>query len=70
MNGADAVPVGGWRRSTRCGGGGDDCVEVLLGHETVWMRDSKDPVGPVLEFDHESWLAFVSAVKRGRFGCE
>ncbi|MEV4654595.1 DUF397 domain-containing protein [Micromonospora sp. NPDC049301] len=47
-----------WRKSTRSGQG--ECVEVadnLVG--IVGVRDSKDPAGPVLTFDRQSWRAFV-----------
>ncbi|WP_433529435.1 DUF397 domain-containing protein [Micromonospora sp. CA-263727] len=50
-----------WRKSTRSNGGGGACVEVadnLPG--VVAVRDSKDPVGPVLAFAPESWRAFVT----------
>ncbi|MBQ0904379.1 MULTISPECIES: DUF397 domain-containing protein [unclassified Micromonospora] len=53
-----------WRKSTRSGTQGD-CVEVadnLVG--VVGVRDSKDPAGPVLTFDPQSWRAFVTAAKR------
>jgi len=53
-----------WRKSTRSGTQGD-CVEVadnLVG--VVGVRDSKDPAGPVLTFDPQSWRAFVTSAKR------
>ncbi|MGW5560688.1 DUF397 domain-containing protein [Micromonospora sp. NPDC003944] len=53
-----------WRKSTRSGGSGGDCVEVadnLPG--VVGVRDSKDPTGPALAFGPATWAAFVSSVK-------
>lgn len=53
-----------WRTSTRSTSTGE-CVEVadnLPG--VVAVRDSKDPAGPVLTFDPETWKAFVSHAKR------
>ncbi|MBQ0892386.1 DUF397 domain-containing protein [Micromonospora sp. U56] len=53
-----------WRKSTRSGGNGGNCVEVadnLMG--VVGVRDSKDPTGPTLAFPPPAWAAFVSAVK-------
>ncbi|GAB3949588.1 DUF397 domain-containing protein [Micromonospora vulcania] len=53
-----------WRKSTRSGTQGD-CVEVadnLVG--VVGVRDSKDPSGPVLTFDPQSWRAFVTSARR------
>ncbi|MEU4400660.1 DUF397 domain-containing protein [Micromonospora orduensis] len=54
-----------WRKSTRSGSGGGDCVEVadnLPG--IVGVRDSKDPDGPALMFGPASWRAFVAEVAR------
>lgn len=54
-----------WRKSTRSGTNGGNCVEVadnLSG--VVAVRDSKDPTGPVLSFGPEAWRAFVSLVAR------
>ncbi|MEV0155382.1 DUF397 domain-containing protein [Micromonospora sp. NPDC050686] len=50
-----------WRKSTRSGNNGGDCVEVadnLPG--TVAVRDSKDPAGPVLTFRPAAWRAFLT----------
>ncbi|MER7461083.1 DUF397 domain-containing protein [Micromonospora sp. NPDC126480] len=56
-----------WRKSTRSGGSGGNCVEIadnLPG--IVGVRDSKDQAGPALRFAPEAWSAFVSAVKQHR----
>lgn len=54
-----------WRRSSRSGG--TNCVEVCLGGESVFMRDSRDPDGAVLEFPFPEWEAFVTGVIDGEF---
>jgi hypothetical protein len=54
-----------WRKSTRSGPDGGNCVEVadnLPG--VVAVRDSKDPSGPALTFGPAAWRAFVSGVSR------
>jgi hypothetical protein len=54
-----------WRKSSRSGSNGGDCVEVadnLPGR--VLVRDSKDQHGPVLTFGPEQWQGFVSLAKR------
>ncbi|MGC4847577.1 DUF397 domain-containing protein [Micromonospora sp. DT15] len=54
-----------WRKSTRSGSSGGDCVEVadnLPG--IVGVRDSKDPEGPALVFEPMAWRAFVTDVVR------
>ncbi|MET8365895.1 DUF397 domain-containing protein [Micromonospora sp. NPDC005194] len=51
-----------WRKSTRSGGNGGECVEVadnLPG--VVAVRDSKDPHGPALTFAPAAWATFVQA---------
>ncbi|MDG4779588.1 DUF397 domain-containing protein [Micromonospora sp. WMMD961] len=51
-----------WRKSTRSGGNGGECVEVadnLPG--IVAVRDSKDPHGPTLAFPSAAWATFVQA---------
>ncbi|OLT38025.1 DUF397 domain-containing protein [Actinomadura sp. CNU-125] len=37
-----------WRKSSRSGENGGDCVEMAGLPGTVAIRDSKDPEGPVL----------------------
>lgn len=53
-----------WRKSTRSGDNGGDCVEVadnLAG--LVAVRDSKNPTGPVLAFSPAAWTAFVTMAR-------
>ncbi|MEU5942687.1 DUF397 domain-containing protein [Micromonospora sp. NPDC047548] len=53
-----------WRKSTRSGGNGGDCVEVATNLPgIVAVRDSKDSLGPALAFTPEVWGDFVIAVK-------
>ncbi|MEH1057149.1 DUF397 domain-containing protein [Micromonospora sp. CPCC 206171] len=51
-----------WRKSTRSGDNGGNCVEVadnLPG--IVAVRDSKDRAGAVLTFTPSAWSTFVAA---------
>lgn len=41
------------------------CVEVAKTGTDVLIRDSKDPLGPVLRFTREEWENFTDAVKDG-----
>ena len=55
-----------WRKSTKSGNNGGDCVETpdnLAG--VVAVRDSKDPAGPALAFDPAAWTRFLVLAKRG-----
>ncbi|MCZ7436556.1 DUF397 domain-containing protein [Micromonospora sp. WMMC241] len=54
-----------WRKSTRSGGNGGDCVEVAGNlPSVVAVRDSKDPAGPVLTFTPAAWTRFVALARR------
>lgn len=57
-----------WRKATRSGGEGGDCVEVAqqsTGGRLV--RDSKDPLGPWLRLTESGWSSFRQAVQAGQF---
>ncbi|MFD1546602.1 DUF397 domain-containing protein [Nonomuraea guangzhouensis] len=57
-----------WRKSTRSGPDGGNCVEVAeLAGKRRGVRDSKDPAGPALVFTPGEWDAFISGVKDGEF---
>ena len=55
----------GWRKSSRSQF--NACVEVRFLGESVPLRNSRDPDGPVLVFTAPEWDAFVAGVKRGEF---
>ncbi len=57
-----------WRKSTRSGGNGGDCVEVALNLPgIVAVRDSKDLTGTALVFTRSEWDAFVAGARDGEF---
>ncbi|GAA2715979.1 DUF397 domain-containing protein [Micromonospora olivasterospora] len=54
-----------WRKSTRSGNNGGNCVEVadnLPG--VVLVRDTKDRDGGALAFAPDAWRAFVAGLTR------
>jgi hypothetical protein len=54
-----------WKKSTRSGTSGNDCVEVADNlPNVVAVRDSKDPSGPALTFDPQTWKSFVGFAKQ------
>ena len=59
------IPV--WRKSSRSGSGGNECVEVAIGPTAVLIRDSKNPDDGVLRVTPRSWLDFLGGVKAGQF---
>jgi Domain of unknown function (DUF397) len=61
-------PAAAFRKSTFSNSGGANCVEVAFGPENVFVRDSKDPDGPILKFTPDEWAAFIAGVNAGEFG--
>lgn len=55
-----------WRKSTRSAAAGH-CVEVAPAAAAVFVRDSKDTSGPVLEFGVDGWAEFLAGVRGGEF---
>ncbi|MEU0516849.1 DUF397 domain-containing protein [Streptosporangium sp. NPDC006007] len=56
-----------WRKSSRSGDSGGNCVEVagnLPG--VVAVRDSKNPTGPALLLSPDAWESFISSLKSGK----
>jgi hypothetical protein len=49
-----------WRKSSYSGNG--DCVEVAFAGVHVFVRDSKDRHGAILQFTAEEWKTFLSSV--------
>ncbi|MDB4873268.1 MAG: putative regulator [Gemmatimonadales bacterium] len=54
-----------WRKSSRSGSTGGECVEVARLDQHQAVRDSKAPHGGNLLIDSSSWTAFMTRVKRG-----
>lgn len=52
-------------KSSQCDTG--SCVEVASCSCGVQVRDSKDPDGPILDFTHAEWAAFVAGAQLGEF---
>ena len=56
-----------WQKSSYSGNGGGNCVEVARNlPRVVAVRDSKDPLGPVLSLAPSAWRGFIADVKAGR----
>jgi predicted secreted Zn-dependent protease len=64
-----AVSVDGvqlvWRKSTASAVA--NCVEVANSGQTVFVRDSKHPFGPLLAFTADEWRAFIAGVHAHEF---
>jgi Domain of unknown function (DUF397) len=55
-----------WRKSKASAAHGD-CVEVAFADDTVRVRHSQDPSGPVLSFSYREWKAFLAGAREGEF---
>ncbi|MFY1635084.1 DUF397 domain-containing protein [Solwaraspora sp. WMMB335] len=54
-----------WRKSTRSGSNGGDCVEVADNMPgRVLVRDTKDRDGGMLTFGPSAWRSFVELTKQ------
>jgi hypothetical protein len=51
-----------WRTSSYSGNGGGNCVEVASNSQ-VFVRDSQDISGPVLQLPPAAWHTFAASVK-------
>ena len=56
-----------WRKSSYSAGNGGACVEIAQSPAAVWVRDSKDPGGPVLAFNRAEWSAFLAGTQDDEF---
>lgn len=55
-----------WRKSSWSAAAGH-CVEIASAAAAVFVRDSKNVTGPVLEFGTEGWAEFIAGVRAGEF---
>ena len=52
-----------WRKSTFSGDPANECVEVSFSSNAVGLRDSKNPDGPILAFNHSEWTTFLGDLR-------
>ncbi|MFE2747749.1 DUF397 domain-containing protein [Streptomyces scopuliridis] len=59
-----SIPDENWRSSSYSQSNGGECIEVADSiANTVPVRDSKNPTGPILLASNASWTAFVTFAK-------
>lgn len=52
-----------WKKSSRSGGNGGQCVELAVTDEHAGVRDSKNPDGGVLIFPRAKLNEFLGALR-------
>jgi Domain of unknown function (DUF397) len=55
-----------WRKAQRSVNNGQ-CVELARSGSMIAVRDSKNPVGPILMYTQAEWDAFLHGAKNGEF---
>lgn len=56
-----------WRKSSRSGNGGADCVEIARIPQSIATRDSKKTDGGMLTFSLGEFGVFLAQVKAGKY---
>ncbi len=56
-----------WQKSSTSSEPSGECVQLTCTRSNVWVRDSKDPRGPVLGLTAAAWTAFLVGVQRDEF---
>ena len=56
-----------WRTSSKSSGGACVAIAIAMDGERVYMRDSKDPAGPVLAFDRAAFRDFIEYITETGF---
>lgn len=52
-----------WRKSTHSGG--ENCVELAVWGDAVYIRDSKNPLGSGLRVPKRAWGEFLDWLRHG-----
>lgn len=60
MEGTSAL---NWRKSSRSGNNGGDCVEVADVASVVLVRDTRDRDGGTLALSAQAWASFTGSLK-------
>jgi hypothetical protein len=55
--------VDNWRKSSKSGNGGEQCVEVGTASASVAVRDTTDRGGFTLSVPAAAWAAFLSTLR-------
>ncbi len=56
-----------WIKAKKSGGSGGNCVEMRRSGDTIQVRDSKNPDGPVLSFTRDEIDAWLDGARNHEF---
>ncbi|GAB2677467.1 hypothetical protein GCM10027271_42890 [Saccharopolyspora gloriosae] len=56
-----------WKKSSRSGTSGGNCVEVGFAEGARALRDTKDRAAGYFVATSKQWTTFVNAIKTGRY---
>ncbi|MEW2087109.1 DUF397 domain-containing protein [Streptomyces sp. NPDC005283] len=62
------IPAEAWFKSSYSGANTSECVEAAVTPGVAAVRDSKNPLGPVISIDASAWGDFLAALRRGLLG--
>lgn len=57
-----------WRKSSRSGSGGNECVELRVTGDGAAIRDTKSRTAGTLALPPAQWSRFLRSVKTGQLG--
>lgn len=52
-----------WRKASKSHEDGDQCVEIASDVDVVYMRDSKNPDGPIIFISRDNFRRLANALK-------
>jgi Domain of unknown function (DUF397) len=61
------MPTLGWRKASFSVNNGQ-CVEIASARAAVLVRDSADPVSPVISYPARTWREFLIGAQVGTYG--
>lgn len=64
----ESLVTASWRKSSASGNANDGCVQITFVQGCMWVRDSKDPISPVLRCPREQWTAFMAGLRCDELG--
>jgi hypothetical protein len=56
-----------FRKSAMSSNNGGGCVEIAGDREHVFVRNSRDPHGPVIRFTRFEWECFIDGAQKHEF---